>query len=686
MRRTPAPSFAPLFAALSLFSCRPEGAPAEPVSPGVSSTASVATGGPPGAGAPLCGPALPGESPRAKGLLALSSGKVTEAARHFEAAVREAPGDVASQVLLIASKKEQERRSLALEDALNQEKPTVLDINAKPTAPPSQPGDAAKVRLKIASESKNLVVDDADWFKDNGLRKVVSRPAQADVPEHLPRRHLGAPLTLLFDHGDHQIGVYNASIVVASPTSEPRTFSFSPQLAWTEAAQVVGDSLLVVAQYHQSHNQRSRLYSFELTSGKLRWASENDVMNAQTFAVTKDHVATGFGGTGVPDHVFWIDRATGSTLQKVALKSAPDHVQLKEGRLFVRTYDTNVVLDASSPMAAAPPATLPPRAESARAAWPDSARCAVERAIAATEARDQPKLAAAVEALQAEKIEASFAGAFDGALRFFEQQKARGGLDLATVKPVKMPAPPWDATVLEPAGPAPASTPKLVKLSTSKGGQPLVMRRGKYDPARPWIIPPVEKGKVPFGARGDIPSQYGLEDLRVIIPSGDRLLLVYGGRYLAVTRGDETEAIFDLETYRHPPKVSDQWKEFAVSDVTYAQVADGVVYVANGGGSYAKEMFGKKAFVSAISLSTKKLLWRSKPLVHGAGPFALTKDFLVTGYGFTDEPDNLFVLRRDTGAVAASMPLESAPDEVSINGDRVTVQAYAHSYEIELKR
>lgn len=684
-RRSASVTLAPLTAALSLFCCQPAESPREPVAPGAG--ASARPDGAPQTAAPppaACEPKPADTSPRGRALAALAAGKVTAAARLFADAVREQPGDVGAQVLLIAAKKEQEKRSRALEDELSQAKTTTLDINALPTA---ASGSAAAVRLKVSSESKNLVVDDADWFKDNGLRRVVSRPSPADVPEHLPLRHLGATLSLLFDHGDHQIGIYNTALVVSAPGAAPRAFSFGPQLAWPDAAQVLGDTLIVSAQSHQSHDQRGRLYAFDLASGKLRWASDNDVMSAQTFALTKDLLITGFGGTGVPDHVFLIDLATGKTLQKLALKSGPEHVQLKDGRVYVRTYDTNVVLEASAPLSPPAAAALAPRKADVAPGWSAKTLCAVERALAATDAGDPVQLQLALEALKAEPIEATFLGAFEGAQRFLEQHRERGGLFLGAVKPTRLPEPPWDATVLEAAGPAPSSTsPKLVKVSSSKALGPLIMRRGKYDAARPWFIPPVEKGRLPNGARPDIPTQYGLEDLRAIIPSGDRLLLVYGGRYLAITRADETEAVFDLEAYLHPPKVSAQWKEFAVADVTYAQVADGVVYVANGGGSYAKEMYGKKGFVSAISLATKKLLWRSKPLVHGAGPFALTKDFLVTGYGFTDEADNLFLLRRDTGAVATSLPLESAPDEVSIAGDRITVHAYANSYEIELKR
>jgi outer membrane protein assembly factor BamB len=194
----------------------------------------------------------------------------------------------------------------------------------------------------------------------------------------------------------------------------------------------------------------------------------------------------------------------------------------------------------------------------------------------------------------------------------------------------------------------------------------------------------VDRGRLPQGARPDIPSTFGAEELRAIIPSGDRLILIYGGRYLATINGDLTERIFDFEAYRHPPKANPQYAEFAVQDVTHAQVKDGVLYVANGGGSYAREVFGKKGFLSAVDLGTGKLLWRSEPLVNNA-TFALSGDFILTAYGFTEEPDFLFALRRDTGAIVARTPLESGPSSVTVEGNRVHVEAYSNTYDFELR-
>ncbi|NUP07413.1 MAG: hypothetical protein HOW73_15290 [Polyangiaceae bacterium] len=638
-----------------------------------------------------CTPVKDG-SPRSKGIEALAEGRGKAATVALRAAIEAHPEDLTAQVLLIAARKKQEKLSLDVEAGLRTAVPIPLQITKSSTfvdnAVEPRPG-ADAVRLKTISESKNLIVDVDDWLKKNGVSSPTLRPGPEDIPEHLPRTFQGVAIQQIHDHGDHQIGVFGAALVVGSPDSALVAFTLMngpTGSAPPDFAQVVGSTLLVATRTYQSGSQPyTTLLAFDVNTGALKWASDRDVSNARTFAVTRDHVVVGFGGSAMPDNLFLIDLANGKTLQKLPIKSGPDLLLLKDDRLLVRSYDVDYAFGFSTPPAPRVAPALPSR-KGASHALSAPARCALDAAVAASDARDVGKLQDAVHMLTREKADPLLVGAFEGTVKFFEQQQQKPALDLTMVSPTRVDEPAWEYRLTESAGPAPTGTAKLVKASSQQGGNPWIVRRGKYDPQKPWPIAPFEKGKLPPGARVDIPSQYGMNDLRVIIPSGDRLLLVYGGRYVAVIKGTETEAVFDLETFRHPPKVNPQWKEFAVGDVTYALAEGDTLYVANGGGSYAREMMGKKGFVSAFSISKKKLLWRSQPLVHGTGPFSITSDYLATGYGFTDEADNVFLLRKDTGAVAAKLPLESAPDEVSATGDRLRVFAYDRTYDIEVRR
>jgi hypothetical protein len=358
-------------------------------------------------------------------------------------------------------------------------------------------------------------------------------------------------------------------------------------------------------------------------------------------------------------------------------------------RVLLRNYDTDAEFRLTPAPSSAPRAGLPQRSDGGASKDELARLCQVERAVVAIDQRSAADLEAAIKELRREQTDREIVASLEGVLRFLQQQKgASPAIDLWRRPPQRLAAPPWQAERRRAVGAPVTLRPQLREVASSAasparnmtplGGAPFV-------PGRPSFLAPVLKGKLPVGARSDIPSAYGFEDLHAIIPDqDDRLILIYGGRYLAVVRGSTTEALFDFESYRHPPKVDAQMAQFAVGDVTYALVREGVLFVANGGGSYAKDMGGKKAFVSALDLGTGELLWRSNPLVQGGGPFVIWRDFLITGYGFTAEPDFAFMLRRDTGEVATKAALKSAPDDIVLNGDRVRIEAYEHIHDFEV--
>ena len=58
-------------------------------------------------------------------------------------------------------------------------------------------------------------------------------------------------------------------------------------------------------------------------------------------------------------------------------------------------------------------------------------------------------------------------------------------------------------------------------------------------------------------------------------------------------------------------------------------------------------------------------------LVANARTFVVTGDLIVAGYGFTAEPDFLYLLDRRTGKVLDRLPVASAPEIVKLRGDRL---------------
>lgn len=418
----------------------------------------------------------------------------------------------------------------------------------------------------------------------------------------------------------------------------------------------------------------------------MRWVSPPLSANLNELIVLGDSVITGYGFTAEPDFVFNFDRQSGALLQKLPVKSGPDTFAVEGQQMFVRTYDMDYVFaiegPTSSSVEAAALAASPPRAEPALD--PRSA-CHVKAGAAAIDARDPVALERAVHGVRADAaLSPWLETVLDAATGLVRELGEGRRVDLWKAPPVVVPAPPWQRKLIASTAALPsAPAPKLVRVSGVAASPVRDPDPPPFLTDQPYFIAPIENGRLPVGAP-DLPTHYGLAPLSAIIPSGERTLLIYAGRHLAVLRGTSVEQLFDLGALRDPPKANPQWKEFASQDATYAQVVGSTLYVCNGGGSYAREVFGKKGFVSALDLATGALRWRSDALRCNS-TFAVAGDYLVTGYGFTDEPDHLFLLRIADGATVAQAKLDSGPDRVTLVGQRVHVEAYDHVYEFELQ-
>src|SRR5262249_22283795 len=86
-------------------------------------------------------------------------------------------------------------------------------------------------------------------------------------------------------------------------------------------------------------------------------------------------------------------------------------------------------------------------------------------------------------------------------------------------------------------------------------------------------------------------------------------------------------------------------------DIVYGQAVGDVLVVELSRNGYARELEGKTAFIVAVGLDDGRLCWSSEPLVANAQSFVVAGSYVVSGYGFTAEPDALFVLELATGKV-----------------------------------
>jgi hypothetical protein len=180
-------------------------------------------------------------------------------------------------------------------------------------------------------------------------------------------------------------------------------------------------------------------------------------------------------------------------------------------------------------------------------------------------------------------------------------------------------------------------------------------------------------------------SLRGLPLQRAICPGGPDFAF-YGkdgasSRILLSSRG----YALDFERYVWPPRNLPGEKAFVYEELVWAREANGVLYVQNAHLTYARSSYGRNAYVTALDATTRRRLWRSKALVANAQTFAVTPDYLLTGYGFTAEPDYLYLLDRRTGRVLERLSLPSAPEKITRSGKRFLVRTYDHVLTVELR-
>lgn len=242
----------------------------------------------------------------------------------------------------------------------------------EPTPPPV---------LRQRDAKKNAVIDDARWFHDVDwrlpavFRSDVARgtdipttppPAVADLPRALG----GEPAHRYLVDGELRVGVFGAgsrwallglferetsALVrafdftrwITAPATLPGDEGFVDQsVGWAE----VRGGVLFVSHFHRTYARSSRghnayLSAIDVESGTLLWRSAPLVCNAANFVVTEDHILCGYGFTAEPDRVTVVDRRTGRTTGSHPVKTGPDWLLLRDGVLYVRTYDTDYTFD-----------------------------------------------------------------------------------------------------------------------------------------------------------------------------------------------------------------------------------------------------------------------------------------------------------------------------------------------------
>lgn len=141
---------------------------------------------------------------------------------------------------------------------------------------------------------------------------------------------------------------------------------------------------------------------------------------------------------------------------------------------------------------------------------------------------------------------------------------------------------------------------------------------------------------------------------------------------------------FDFGAFAQPPGQPASPDSFTDQELAWAVEKDGTLYVSHRHRTYAKESKGLNGYVTAIDPVKKTILWRSPSLVANADSFAVVGEYVVSGYGFTAEPDYLYLLRRRDGRIAGRTKLKTGPERIVEKDGLLYVRSYDTDYVFRL--
>lgn len=224
---------------------------------------------------------------------------------------------------------------------------------------------SGSLRLELYYSEANRIVDEEDWFDRYGL------PYPDAIDEHvtgIPRSTRHGELKFLRSHNENIFAVYEnvyqlsesrdiydeghtyTLVVIREENDSLSIFDLNAlfpdilEMCWFDA---VDDLVYFNATYNGyadiRDNETGYLYCFDIKTGTIRWATKNLISSYCGFTLYKDHVLTGYGFTAEPDFLYVVDRFNGEVTQTIPVKTAHEHIIIKNDKCYVRTYNMNYI-------------------------------------------------------------------------------------------------------------------------------------------------------------------------------------------------------------------------------------------------------------------------------------------------------------------------------------------------------
>jgi hypothetical protein len=170
--------------------------------------------------------------------------------------------------------------------------------------------------------------------------------------------------------------------------------------------------------------------------------------------------------------------------------------------------------------------------------------------------------------------------------------------------------------------------------------------------------------------------------------TGGYLITTYGenwGNTLKVTITDEAQqtlyAAYDFESYKFSPKTTLMGNTQSLDDFI---IEGNILYFSFGTNSYSDGAGYQTGYIAAFDMEKQELIWVSQPLTCNSH-FAVVDNSITCGYGFTSEPDNLFILDKYSGQRIQKLTLKKMALEVVPKNGYLYVRTYSYDYLFEIQ-
>ncbi|SFR75976.1 hypothetical protein [Anaeromicropila populeti] len=140
----------------------------------------------------------------------------------------------------------------------------------------------------------------------------------------------------------------------------------------------------------------------------------------------------------------------------------------------------------------------------------------------------------------------------------------------------------------------------------------------------------------------------------------------------------------DFSEYRYAPDYIKGDYDYVQQKINWAAIKNNILYVSHSHSTYAKSSMNKNAYITAIDLSDRSILWRTKALVCNSYNFVIVNNVILCGYGFTAEPDYLYQLNISNGKVLKKTKVKSAISYIVKKGSAVYVRTYNTDYKFKI--